>query len=84
MEFIQGLIQEFIYKEIRPRVRVDGGDIKLEKVVDNFIFVGVYAECSTCPCCENELALWIEKEIEQETGMRFQLIIHKYIPYYAK
>lgn len=82
MEKLKQQIEEVINNKIRPRTRVDGGDIKFESIEDGTVYIGAYADCSDCPCCETELALWIEKKLETELGLRIKVKIIKHVPYY--
>lgn len=76
-------IAEIINQKLRPRTRADGGDILFEKIEDGTIYVGAYADCSVCRCCEPELSWWIQKEVKKELGLEYKVKIIRYKPYYA-
>lgn len=84
MKILEQKIEEIVNKKIRPRTRVDGGDIKFEKFEDNTVYVGAYADCSVCRSCDPELTQWIEKELKKQLGLVVKVNITKYVPYFYK
>lgn len=76
-------IAAVINKKIRPRTRVDGGDILFEKLEGDTVFIGAYADCATCPSCEAELGGWIARELKKQLQVEVEVKISKHVPYYA-
>lgn len=78
------LIQKMVTEEIRPRTRVDGGDIVFENYADGVITVGAYGDCATCKCCEPDLKIWLEQKLTARFQKDFHIKINRYAPYYAR
>jgi Fe-S cluster biogenesis protein NfuA len=83
MEAFTNQIEEIINKKIRPRVRVDGGDILFSGIEGSVIHIDAFADCAVCPCCEPELTSWIEKQIKKELGISLEVRVTKHKPYFA-
>lgn len=77
-------IEEIIEKKIRPRTRVDGGDVKFEKLENGTVYIGAYADCSVCPCCEPELSLWVKREVNKLLGIDIHVKVNNHVPYFYK
>lgn len=77
-------IEDIIMNEIRPKTRVDGGDIIFEGFEDGTIILGAYGDCAACPCCDPELNEWIRERVSKRFHTDFRVKINKHIPYYAR
>lgn len=81
---LQDEIEQFINKKVRPKARVDGGDLKFERYEDNTVFIGTYADCASCICCKERLPLWIKKELKNKFGIDVEVEFIKHVPYFNK
>ncbi|ACL70251.1 NifU family protein [Halothermothrix orenii] len=77
-------IEHYIEKSIRPRIRVDGGDIKYEGYKNETVIIGAYAGCATCVCCDDRLPRWLKSKLKKDLGIEVNINIKKHIPYYKK
>jgi len=83
MEGITKQIQDIVNNKIRPRTRVDGGDILFNRVDEGVVHIDAYADCATCQCCETELSYWITNQVKKELGIDVAVKITKHKPYFA-
>lgn len=77
-------IQKIIKEQIRPRTRVDGGDIVFNHIDGRIVYVDAYGDCASCQCCEPELQIWMEKYLQSKAGVSVQIRIRKHVPYFAR
>ncbi len=59
------LIEETIEREIRPRLRLDGGDIELVDVDGNNVIVGMRGNCANCPTAQFTLKDTVEAPLRE-------------------
>lgn len=83
MEDLSKQIEEIINQKIRPRTRVDGGDIKFNSMIGSIVHIDAFADCSVCPCCDQEMSLWIGKQVRKELGVEVTVKVTKHRPYFA-
>ncbi|MDD5557023.1 MAG: Fe-S cluster assembly protein NifU [bacterium] len=60
-----GRIQETIEKEIKPALRLDGGDIELIDVVGNTVQVAFRGACAGCPASGVTVASVVERKLRE-------------------
>lgn len=81
---IKSQIEAIIMEDIRPRTRVDGGDIVFNSYENGTVTVTAHGDCASCPCCSSELGGWIEGQIQKKLGLSVQVQVRKKVPYYAR
>jgi lysyl-tRNA synthetase class 2 len=59
-------VQEVIENRIRPRVRLDGGDITLVDVQDGIVKVRLHGACSMCASTQATISQGVERILKQE------------------
>ena len=59
-------VQDVIENRIRPRVRLDGGDITLVEVRDGIVRVRLHGACSMCSSTQTTLYQGVERILKQE------------------
>lgn len=59
------LIEETLEREIKPALKMDGGDIELVDFVDNTVFVELLGTCSTCSASQVTLKHYVETKIKE-------------------
>ena len=57
---------EAALEKIRPRLRVDGGDVELVDVQDGIVTVRLTGACGSCPMSTMTLRMGVERVIKQE------------------
>lgn len=77
-------IRKIVMEEIRPRTRVDGGDIVFDSYENGVIHVTAYGDCAKCPCCTPELSTWIAERVSKQLGIEVKVEVRKKVPYYAR
>ncbi len=77
-------IRKIVMEEIRPRTRVDGGDIVFNSYDNGVVTVTAYGDCASCPCCTPELSGWIAAHVSSKLGVQVQVKVCKKVPYYAR
>ena len=77
---IRGIIERYI----RPRTRVDGGNLTFEKLEGDTLVIGAYGDCATCTCGEKELTEWVGREIARRMGFEPKVRLVRHAPYYAR
>ena len=79
------LIKTLVEKHIRPKSRVDGGDLRFESYEDGVVIIGAHSACATCLCCEDRLLEWLKNEIQTQLKLpQIEVFIKRYIPYYKR
>lgn len=68
MEDLSKQVEEIVNYKIRPRTRVDGGDIMFDRFSDGVVYINAYADCAACRCCDTELSYWIAKQVNRYSG----------------
>ncbi len=58
-------IIEFIDKDIRPAVAMDGGDIVFERYEDGIVYLYMKGACAGCPSSTATLKMGIEQRLQQ-------------------
>ena len=77
-------LEKIINTSFRPKVNVDGGDIKFESHCENTVTIGAYGNCATCPkLSDGCLKWWIEKELSLQFVQQIIVVFEKHIPYYC-
>lgn len=59
------LIQETIDREIRPQLKIDGGDIQLVDVEDKKVYVKLLGTCLGCPSTGLTLKAFVESKLKE-------------------
>lgn len=59
-------VRDVIENRIRPRVRLDGGDITLVDVEEGIVTVRLHGACSTCASTQVTLQEGVERILRQE------------------
>ena len=59
-------VLEVIENRIRPRIRMDGGDITLVEVQDGVVRVRLHGACSMCSATQMTLQQGVERILRQE------------------
>ena len=75
-------VRAFFEAEIRPKVRVDGGDVTVSGVSGREVHVTAHADCSVCPATDCGLSWWIEKACRRQFGAGVTVKIEREPPYY--
>lgn len=52
-------------ENIRPMLQADGGDIALDSVKDNVVYVRLQGACGTCPMAIYTLKLGVEAKLKE-------------------
>ena len=78
------LIAAFIEDEIRPKVRVDGGDVTFAALEDDTVMLNANADCATCPAVDPCLAWWIRRRLRERFGRPFEVVIRRNVPYFKR
>lgn len=58
-------IQKAIDK-IRPMLQADGGDIALDSIKDNTVYVKLHGACGSCPMATYTLKLGVEAKLKEQ------------------
>ena len=59
-------VLDVIENRIRPRIRMDGGDITLVDVQDGIVKVRLHGSCSQCSATQITLYQGVERILKQE------------------
>jgi len=59
-------VREVIENRIRPRVRMDGGDITLVDVQDGIVKVRLHGACSSCASTRMTMSQGVERILREE------------------
>jgi NifU-like protein len=59
------LIEEVLEKEIRPALKMDGGDIELIDIDHNQVFVALRGKCTACPSSGYTREKYIEGKLRE-------------------
>lgn len=62
---VEKTIIEFIDKDIRPAVAMDGGDIVFERYEDGVVYLYMKGACAGCPSSTATLKMGIEQRLQQ-------------------
>lgn len=62
---IEQKICDFLEKEIRPAVAMDGGDITFERFDQGVVYLQMQGSCSGCPSSTATLKVGIEQRLQQ-------------------
>ena len=57
-------IREFLEKEVRPAVAMDGGDITFERFEEGIVYVYLQGSCAGCPSSTMTLKVGIENRLK--------------------
>lgn len=77
-------IAKFVERELRPKVRNDGGDISFEGLDGDVLRIAAHADCATCVATDNCLSWWIQSEVERLAGVPVRVVIKKRPPYFTR
>ena len=83
-EATEAAVREFIEGFVRPKVRVDGGDVRFTALEGDTVTLTAYADCATCPAASPCLEAWIAKELAARFGRRLQVKINREPPYFVR
>ncbi len=59
-------IEEVLEREIRPALKMDGGDIELIDVDGDFVIVSLRGSCSSCAKSQTTLKEYVEKKLREQ------------------
>ena len=59
------LIQKTMEKEIRPRLKADGGDVEIYDIIGNRVFVKLLGMCLGCPLSQTTIKRLIEAKLKE-------------------
>jgi Fe-S cluster biogenesis protein NfuA len=62
---IEAQVREFLEREIKPAVAMDGGNIDLDRIEDGIVYVNLQGSCSGCPSSTATLKQGIEARLQQ-------------------
>jgi nifU domain protein len=51
---------------IRPMLQADGGDIALDSIKDNVVYVKLHGACGACPMATYTLKLGVEAKLKEQ------------------
>jgi NifU-like protein len=82
----EDLVQEFIERELRPRVQVDGGDVVFAGLDGDAgrVTVRLRGDCSRCPAAPGRLTGWIARRLRREFGRDFEVVPVFEKPYFYR
>lgn len=52
-------------EDIRPMLQADGGDIALDSIKDNVVYVKLQGACGSCPMATYTLKLGVEAKLKE-------------------
>ncbi|MBT3381944.1 MAG: NifU family protein [Lentisphaerae bacterium] len=84
MKLVHADVEAFITQEIQPKVRVDGGNVELERIVGTDVHIGAHSECSTCSAMAGCMKGWLETRMKRVFGDECRVIMHSRRPYYKR
>lgn len=84
MELTEANVREFISSAIRPKVRVDGGDITFDRLDGQTVHLTAHADCAGCPATERCLSQWIKQQLASQFGLPLQVTIRRLLPYFSR
>ncbi len=67
-------IERVIEEEIRPLLRVEGGDIELVDIKDDLVYCRLTGACSSCPEAQQTLHKVVEKRLQEHVDTRLRVI----------
>jgi Fe-S cluster biogenesis protein NfuA len=59
-------VQKIIDEQVRPALRMDGGDIELVGIKDNIVSVRLKGACNGCPSAGITLQMGVERILKTE------------------
>lgn len=59
------MIEETIDREIRPSLKLDGGDIELVDVIGNRVLVATRGTCASCQAADRTLKFFVETKLRE-------------------
>ena len=59
-------IEEVLEREVRPGLRVDGGDIELIDVDGDFVIVSMRGQCTSCAKSQTTIKELVEKKLREQ------------------
>ncbi len=62
---IEEKVRQIIDQEIRPALRMDGGDIELVEIKGNDVHVRLQGACAGCPGAAMTLQMGIERRLKE-------------------
>lgn len=77
-------LNQYIARDLRPRVQGDGGDLQLVAVTDETYVVHALNECSRCPLTKNCYKDWLQNQLNDvvSDGIHRIVEIHIKKPYF--
>jgi len=67
------MIEEVIEREIRPKLRKDGGDIELVDVEGDTVYIALRGMCANCQMAEFTLREVVEKPLREFVSPSLQV-----------
>lgn len=67
------LIQDVLEREIRPKLKADGGDLDLVDIEGSKVIVGLRGMCVDCPSCDMTIK-GIEARLQEVTGQDITVV----------
>jgi len=74
----------FLETHLRPKVRVDGGDITLAEIDGDTIVIEAHADCAACPATGECLRSWLEAELSAFLRKPVTVRMRRNVPYYQR
>lgn len=65
---------EEVLEKLRPSILADGGNIVLDKIEDNKVFVRLQGACKGCPSSINTLKNGIERSLRMEIHPELEVL----------
>lgn len=83
MELTAENVEKYINMHIRPRVRVDGGEILFKRLEGSTVYVESHNQCASCPATCEGFQWWVEKMLSRQFSTKINLSIKRVIPYFS-
>lgn len=78
------LVNRAVEERLRPKVRVDGGDITFARMEGQTVVIEAHADCATCPTTAECLAVWLKNELRKAVDPGLNVRIERRVAYYAR
>jgi len=67
-------VEEVIDSHVRPRLRLDGGDLEIVDIKDALVYVRFAGACSTCVGSNRTLKMLVEQALKERVSERVRVI----------
>ena len=74
-------MEEYINTVLRPLLQGDGGELEIDRVEGDTVFVTLRGECSKCDVADRCLK-WCEQKILTDRGERVTFVATRKKPYF--